>query len=126
MVNKKAAHPKRRNDEPPGDLTIDPGLRTINGPNQRSLFDTATIRFSGAPVTTVPLGEIRSDSDTHLLVLGAHGRAGSPAGTALDGDFWASDDWYDDIAEGPVTATIRIVSSHCMIAFFRQWLMADY
>jgi hypothetical protein len=123
LVNKKAAHPQRGNDEPPIDLTIDPGPRTINGPNQRSLFDTGTIRFSEAPITTVPLGEIRSDSDNHLLVLGGHGNAGSPAGTALDSDFWKSDDWYDDIADGPVTATIRLQSDGSTPLVVGAWVL---
>ena len=125
MVNKKASHPQRGNSESPTDLTIDPGPRTINGPNQQSLFDTGTIRFSGAPVTTVPLGEIRSDSNNHLLVLGGFGRAASPAGTALDNFFWASDDWYDDIADGPVTATIRLLSDGSTPPVVGAWVIVS-
>lgn len=123
LVNKKASHPQRGNSESPSDLTIDPGPRTVNGPNQQSLFDTGTIRFSGAPVTTVPLGEIRSDSNNHLLVLGGFGRAASPAGTALDNFFWASDDWYDDIADGPVTATIRLLSDGSTPPVVGAWVI---
>jgi L-Lysine epsilon oxidase N-terminal len=108
LVNKKAANPGRNNTESTADLTIDPGPRTLNGPNQKQLFDTGQIKFSNAPATTVPLGEIRSDPENHLLVLGGFGKLGSPAGTPLDGYFWASDDWYDDVSDGPVTATIKI------------------
>ena len=39
LVNAKAAHPGRGNSEPAGDLTIDPGPRTLTGPDQRQLFD---------------------------------------------------------------------------------------
>lgn len=84
LVNAKAAHPDRGNSEPAADLTIDPGPRMLTGPNQRQAFDTGTIRFAGAPVTTVPLGEIRSSPESHLLVLGSAGRSGSPVGTALE------------------------------------------
>lgn len=108
LVNKKAAHPDRSNSESDADLTIDPGPRTLAGPNQTELFDTGQIRFSGAPATTVPLGEIRSDPESHLIVQGGFGDSGSPAGTPLDGYFWASDDWYDDVSDGPVTATITL------------------
>ena len=38
---------------------------------------------------TVPLGEIRSDDDNRLLVLGGLGNAASPAGTAI-GWFWGT------------------------------------
>ncbi|SHM68755.1 LodA/GoxA family CTQ-dependent oxidase [Cryptosporangium aurantiacum] len=108
LANTKAAHPDRGNTESAADLTIDPGPRTLTGPNQRQAFDTGTIRFTGAPVTTVPLGEVRSTPENRLLVLGGSGRSASPAGTALSGHFWASDDWYDDVADGPVTATITL------------------
>ena len=88
LVNAKAGHPGRGNSEPAGDLTIDPGSRTLTGPDQQQLFDTGLIHFSGDPLTTVPLGEIRSDDENHLLVLGGLGTSGSPAGngsTALLG-----------------------------------------
>ena len=61
LANKKAAYPGRGNSESAGDLTIDPGARATTGPNQQKLFDTGAIRFSGQPVTTVALGEMRSD-----------------------------------------------------------------
>ena len=123
LVNKKAANPGRNNTESQTDLTIDPGLRTLNGPNQRKLFDTGQIKFSGAPITTVPLGEIRSDPEGHLLVLGGFGKSGSPAGTPLDGYFWASDDWYDDVSDGPVTATIKIRADNSTPAVVGAWVI---
>jgi len=123
LVNKKASNPGRNNTESAGDLTIDPGTRTLNGANQRKLFDTGQIKFSGAPVTTVPLGEIRSDTENHLLVLGGFGKSASPAGTALDGYFWASDDWYDDISDGPVTATVKLLSDNSTPAVTGAWVV---
>jgi L-Lysine epsilon oxidase N-terminal/L-lysine epsilon oxidase C-terminal domain/von Willebrand factor type A domain len=108
LANTKAAHPDRHNTEPRAQLEIKPGPRTLSGPNRAEKFDTGTIAFDNAPVTTVPLGEIRSDPQNHLLVMGGAGTSASPAGTALDGYFWASDDWYDDVADGPVTATITL------------------
>ncbi|RZT16607.1 von Willebrand factor type A domain-containing protein [Kribbella sp. VKM Ac-2569] len=111
LVNAKAAHPNRGNSEPIGQLTIDPGARTLTGPDQRELFDTGTIDFSGEPSVTVPLGEIRSDDDNHLLVLGGHGAAASPAGNVI-GSFWGNAGWYDDVSDGPVTATITLRSDN--------------
>lgn len=110
LANKKAAFPGRSNTEPQADLLIDPGTRTATGPNQRHLFDTGQITFSGQPTVTVPLGEIRTDDANRLLVLGGHGVAASPAGTLI-GHFWNNGDWYDDTSDGPVTASITLHGS---------------
>ncbi len=107
LANKKAAYPGRGNSEAAGDLTINPGARSTTGPNQQKLFDNGAIRFAGQPVTTVPLGEMRSDDDNHLLVLGGAGHSSSPGGDGIL-DFWGNPGWFDDISDGPVSATIKI------------------
>ena len=123
LVNAKAAHSGRGNSEPAGDLTIDPGDRTLTGPDQRQLFDTGTIHFSGEPVVTVPLGEIRTDDAGRLLVLGGHGSAASPAGNLIGG-FWANQGWYDDVSDGPVNASIRLRSDGSTPAVEGAWVIA--
>jgi L-Lysine epsilon oxidase N-terminal/L-lysine epsilon oxidase C-terminal domain/von Willebrand factor type A domain len=122
LVNSKAANPGRNNTESAADLTIDPGARTLNGPNQGQLFDNGVIRFSGAPVTTVPLGEIRSDDENHLLVLGGFGKSASPPGSGFE-DFWGNDDWYDDVSDGPVTATVRIRATNATPPVVGAWVI---
>ena len=57
----------------------------------------------------MPLGEIRTDGDGHLLVLGGFGSSSSPSNNALGG-FGDSDEWHDDVSDGPVTATVTIGS----------------
>ncbi len=109
LVNAKAAYPDRGNSEPPADLTVDPDPRTLTGPDQRELFDTGSITFDGQQPVTVPLGEARTDDDGRLLVLGGHGVAASPAGNVI-GSFWGNAGWYDDVSDGPVTATITLRS----------------
>jgi hypothetical protein len=106
LANKKAAFAGRGNSGSAADLTIDPGARTLTGPNQHKLFDTGTIKF-GNTTTTVPLGEARTDTNNRLLVLGGHGHSASPLNSGL-GDFWKNPDWYDDVSDGPVTATIKL------------------
>src|SRR4051812_9843026 len=103
LVNKKAANPGRGNSESATDLTIDPGARTANGPNQRKLFDNGQIKFGATSAVTVPLGEIRTDNVNRLLVLGGFGKSASPEGSGISG-FWGNDDWYDDVSDGPITA----------------------
>jgi hypothetical protein len=64
------------------------------------------IHFAGEAPASVPLGEIRSDDANHLLVLGGYGTSASPAGNTI-GSFWGNAGWYDDVSDGPVSATIK-------------------
>ena len=95
-----------------GQLAIDPGPRSISGKSvsggKEHLFDTGT--FKG---TAVPLGEIRTDKAGRLIVLGGTGRSASPSNAPIfdpaDPDsFNNANDWYDDISDGPVSATVSI------------------
>ncbi|MGE5246213.1 MAG: LodA/GoxA family CTQ-dependent oxidase [Betaproteobacteria bacterium] len=122
LANKKAAFPGRGNSGSASDLTIDPGPRSANGPNQRKLFDTGAIKFSST-TTTVPLGEIRTDADNHLLVLGGSGHSASPTGNGL-GDFWQNTEWFDDVSDGPVTAAIQLLSDNSTPAVTGAWVIA--
>src|SRR5579864_695378 len=93
-------------------LAIDPGDRSITGssvsggPEHR--FDTG--EFKGVPVL---LGEIQTDDAGRLLVLGGHGKSASPSDAPIFipsdlNSFNNANDWYDDISDGPVTASVSI------------------
>jgi hypothetical protein len=93
-------------------LAIDPGPRSISGKSasggSEHSFDTG--QFMGV---NVPLGEIRTDDRGRLLVLGGHGKSGSPTNAPVyvpadEKSFNNADQWYDDISDGPVTATVSI------------------
>jgi hypothetical protein len=91
-------------------LAIDPGPRSISGKSVTAghVFDSGT--FKGTPVT---LGELRTDDDGRLLVLGGTGKSASPSGAPIydpsnPKSFNNAVDWYDDISDGPVTATVSI------------------
>ena len=81
---------------------ITPGPRTIAGPNGAASFDSGL--FMGTPV---PLGEIQTDSNGRLLVLGGFGNSGSPTNAPLT-SFDNNDGWHDDVSDGPVTATMTL------------------
>lgn len=91
-------------------MVNDPGAirisgRDTQGPGYR--FDQGFVRFgSGGPIQ-VPLGELRTDGQGRLLVLGGDGRSASatnqPAVT-----FANNDGWYDDVSDGPVRARVRL------------------
>lgn len=104
LANKKAV---TRNAGTSTNLTIDPGARTLTGPDQRTLFDTGTVSLPGAAAVKVPLGEIRTDDDGHLLVLGGFGTSASPTNQLIT-NFLNNAGWYDDISDGPVNAHVKI------------------
>jgi len=96
---RNVAIPDRKN------LAIDPGAREITGVNAGGgpahSFDTG--KFMGTPVY---LGELRTDEQGRLVVLGGRGKSASYTNTpALT--FANNEGWYDDTADGPVTATVQ-------------------
>ncbi len=116
LVNRKAVAPgfpsgNLRNSGYTGadrdGLVIDPGTRSLNGPNGRQVFDTGHFKVKNHSAKTVPLGEIRTDTDGRLLVLGGFGNSGSPSNHSL-GSFGDSEEWHDDVSDGPVTATVTV------------------
>ena len=102
-------------------LAITPGERSITGANKTGAdavkFDNGVFeivrRESTTTVTDIYLGELQTDDAGRLLVLSGHGISRSP----LDkppfdpddaGSFNNANDWYDDIADGPVHAQLSI------------------
>ncbi len=87
------------------ELVIDPGPRTVTVPGGTAKFDSGS--FLG---TEVLLGEMRTEADGSLLVLGGPGTSGtSPRGVRAPITHFANNDnWYDDVCDGPVTARVRM------------------
>jgi len=83
-------------------LTIDAGPSSLTGINQSAILEGGSIL--GRPVT---LGEIRSDQQGRLLVLGGEGRSFSPLGLPLT-TFANNEGWCDDTCDGPVTASVTL------------------
>ncbi|MGR9159702.1 LodA/GoxA family CTQ-dependent oxidase [Rhizobium leguminosarum] len=83
-------------------LLIDPGSRTIAGANAGpAKFDTG--EFLGR---RVPLGELRTDRNQNLIVLGGHGFSSSPTNAALP-SFYTNPGWHDDTSDGYVKARVH-------------------
>jgi len=104
-----AAVSKRRNALVKGEdrkkLVINPGPRSIHGRNTSGTsyyFDSG--KFFDQPVS---LGELRTDGDGRLLVLGGFGLSQSAVGQPPL-DFANNDGWHDDVADGPVDAKVII------------------
>jgi hypothetical protein len=136
-------------------LTIDPGPRTISGASaapvdfnkktSASFWDAGT-----GKVTTLDdypmsfpsdsfqlfspsgdidtLGQLQTDTDGRLLVLGGYGRASAwyPPGTTQPyplNDDVDNDGWFDDTSDGPVAAVL-ILSDGSSVTVNGAWVVA--
>jgi len=82
-------------------LAIRPNVKKVSGKNaQPQRFDDG--KFMGKPVY---LGEMFSDEQGHLIVLGGHGESASYDGSRAI-TFANNEGWHDDISDGPVTAVV--------------------
>jgi hypothetical protein len=100
----------RRNAAYTGDerrsLEIRPRPRTVCGANcQGPAYHFDDGSFLG---THVYLGELRTDEQGRLLVLGGHGVSGTPWPANAVITFANNDGWYDDTADGPVQAAVAL------------------
>jgi len=82
-------------------LEITPQPRHVYGAAQRAVFDDG--RFMDHSVC---LGEIQTDLDGRLVVLGGAGHAGTYDSAKRITSTTDNDYWYDDISDGPVDATV--------------------
>lgn len=111
-----------RNPDVEGDarqrLVIDPGPRIVDGSDRRrARFDrsgndvyAATFPPRLEPCDVDTLGELRTDDDGRLVVLGGHGRSGTSKydefGQPRIDHYANNDGWFDDTSDGPVMARL--------------------
>jgi len=101
-------------------LVIDPGPRSISGANagpvnmdrgsipvgyQGGNFPQGTLYPNLDSIDT--LGELRTDSEGRLLVLGGLGISGTADPQAVIQQYANNDGWWDDTSDGPVRAHIE-------------------
>ncbi len=100
-------------------LVIDPGAKQISGRNEhgaRYRFDQGYINFSaGYGPHQVPLGEVRTDGEGRLIVLGGFGKSASDSGAPAT-TFANNDGWYDDVSDGPVRARVELADGRTLEA----------
>jgi hypothetical protein len=97
-------------------LRITPGPRTLSGANLKAEFNTGT--FLTLPV---PLGEMQTDVDGRLLVLGGFGKSESPNNSEITG--LNSDGWHDDVSDGPVKASVRLRGTNVWTDASSAWVI---
>ncbi len=92
-------------------LVIDPGPRTIGGADTNRDGSDGAYAFDDGQFfgKDVYLGELRTDGDGRLVVLGGRGHSASKDDQPVQpGQFANNDWWHDDISDGPVEAVVRI------------------
>ncbi|MDB5295488.1 MAG: Lysine-epsilon oxidase [Phycisphaerales bacterium] len=89
-------------------LVIDPGPRSISGAGTSG----PEYRFDGGRFydREVALGELRTDSNGRLLVLGGAGRSESVRPENPIRNYANNDYWFDDTSDGPVKAQVVLKS----------------
>ena len=95
-------------------MIIDPGPRTLTGPNQHAEFSRNS-NAGGYPMTWPPeglkpfaidtLGGIHTDDLGRLLVRGGKGHSGSSLPPVIE-DYANNEFWWDDTSDGTVKATV--------------------
>jgi peptidoglycan hydrolase-like protein with peptidoglycan-binding domain len=118
LVNRKAASaqfpvdpksPRRNAAIDEASLVIDAGAQTLSGAERHLPLQGF---FLGAAVR---LGDLRTDAQGRLLVLGGHGVSRAPGGEPID-SFANNDGWHDDVSDGPVTARVVLASGETVDA----------
>lgn len=102
-------------------LIVDPGPRSVTGPNQSG----DALRFDGGRClgAEVPLGEIRTDAAGRLLVLGGFGNSGTVVQDNPIVHYANNDGWFDDTADGPVTATVTLKNGDTVPVTSSSWVL---
>ncbi|MDF1694877.1 MAG: CTQ-dependent lysine 6-oxidase LodA [Saprospiraceae bacterium] len=110
-------------------LIIDPGPRSVSGANQCIGFDKTSVPdgypaqyppesvTSGTPIKT--LGDLKTDDEGRLIVLGGFGNAG---GNEPLTSYGGSNTWHDDISDGPVYCTITYKDSTAPVTL-QAWVI---
>jgi len=110
LRNSSITNPKERLK-----LIIDPGSRTLTDKNQSAYFslnrksDEKPFPFEGLKPDgneIKSLGEIHTDPDGRLIVVGGFGHSGSTHSNPAISNYANNDGWWDDTSDGPVTATV--------------------
>lgn len=127
LVNRKAAFEgdlgpagPRNTDITDRSRLVIRGLRpvTVAGPGQKA--EAVRGKFLGEEVY---LGEACTDDAGRLLVLGGRGKSGSvPPGVEIT-NFANNDRWYDDVSDGPVSATVTLPGQDPVVVHEPAWVV---
>jgi hypothetical protein len=114
------------------ELIIDPGPRSVVRAGQSRSFSPADnphnypITFPPAnllPARIGTLGSMHADEHSRLLVLGGFGHSGSSRHPPEADDYANNDSWWDDTADGPVTARVIMEDGTAITVDAGAWVL---
>jgi hypothetical protein len=127
LVNRKAALDRQESPAQPRNVDIadrtsliigGAAPATITGPCRPAREING--KFLGKQVY---LGELRTDADGHLIVLGGRGISGSvPANQPLR-NFANNNRWHDDVSDGPVSAVVTLPGQVPVVVHEPAWVV---
>src|SRR6516225_3368750 len=106
-------------------LELDPGLQSVNGGDTVTVahfaidHDLKQNKPSGETKLKIrTLGELRSNADGHLIVIGGMGQSDFDPGLGRETiqHFANNDGWFDDMSDGPVDAELTIDGAKQQVA----------
>src|SRR5215510_14067973 len=65
---------------------------------------------------------LRTDEHGRLIVVGSNGESQSPLNRPIS-NFANNDGWYDNVADGPVTATVQIGAAAPLVVQVPAWVV---
>jgi len=116
------ADPSTINDPVRRELILDPGPRTVTGPNGKPAdFSVPSKGLQPFDITT--LGRILTDGDANLIVLGGEGHSGTTDLPAQADDYANNSGWFDDASDGPVTGALVLEDGSKVAIDVPSWVM---
>jgi len=125
LVNRKAALDRSASPAQPRNIDIaDRNSLIIRGPQP------ATIAGASQPARQINgtflgkqvfLGELRTDSEGHLIVLGGRGQSGSVPPNQPLRNFANNNRWHDDVSDGPVSAIVTLPGQAPVVVHEPAW-----
>lgn len=107
-------------------LVIDASSQSISGKSRPTVSLGGKIDFirngNVEGSATVALGQLLTDENGRLIVVGGPGRSDSPIGRGLN-SFANNDGWYDGVSDGPVTAVVEVQGEASAEAEGGAWVL---
>ena len=127
LVNRKAALGRDASPAQPRNIDIaDRNSLIIRGPQP------ATITGAGQPAREIKgtflgknvyLGELRTDGNGRLIVLGGRGNSGSVPPNQPLRNFANNNRWHDDVSDGPVNAIVTLPGQAPVVVHEPAWVV---
>jgi hypothetical protein len=115
-------NPATINDPNRKQLVLDPGPRTVSGPNAAPQeFTVAPKGLQPFDITT--LGRILTDADCNLIVLGGEGNSGTTDLPIQITAYANNNGWFDDVSDGPVSGALVLADGSKVAIDAPAWVL---